>query len=347
MYQYILEGITLSVLCVFGILTNIFAMVYFGKQKLRKQSFYGFMFALSTTDLFFSVTCLCSFSIPALGRCKGYKSDDCYVPYDFWQCLVWLVPISNIFRTGSIYLTVALSIERYLVICRPLLYNSKSWISTKAVVIGIIVFSISLNLTKFFESEWGKEKFLFNQTVYEEEEPSIIETNLVKYISNNTYFLNTSYIQIYIIWCDLIFHGLIPFTLLIVLNVFVLKEMIRYRKRSKGDLIEEQKRFSQVYMAKFNIVVVTLFIVCYSLHFVPVIYRSHNMDLEDELILDHNIINEPEWIWDIISLSRVLEAFNSSVAFTWFLFKHRMIEKFILNSKCFCFSNRKNSSSSR
>ena len=322
MYEYVLEGLILCFLCVFGIFANAFAMLYFGKQKLQKQTFYGFMLTLSTIDLFFNATCLCAFSIPALVDCKGYTNDDCNVSIRFWQSLTWIVPLSNIFRTGSIYFTLALSIERYLVICRPLLYNLKSKIS-KVVRIGFILFSIIFNLPKFLEFEWGKGKYFINETKHEDEDSSIIPTSLIE---------NNLYIQIYSIWFDLIFHGLIPFTALIVLNIFVLKEMQRFEKRVKSDTKEEQKRFSEVYKAKFNLLVVTVFILCYSLHFVPVIYRCYYMIWK----LEHELL-DIKWIWIIISLSRVLESFNSSVAFAWFLFKHLVIENLVLKTKCIYF----------
>ena len=224
MYEYILEGIILCVLCVFGIFANSVAMLYFGKQKIRKVAFYRFMFSLSTIDFFFNLTCLCSFSISELTsqNCKGFTSDDCNVSKVFWQSLVWLIPLSNTFRTGSIYFTLALSIERYLVICRPLLYNSTSWI-TRWIMAGCILFSIIFNFPKFFEYEWGLEKQFINGTLHEEQ--TIIATNLLK---------NNAYVQIYLIWSDLIFHGIIPFMALIILNTFVLMEMMRYERRCKG-----------------------------------------------------------------------------------------------------------------
>ena len=324
MYEYILEGIILCFLCVFGIFANAVAMLYFGKQNLRKVTFYGFMFALSTIDLFFNVTCLCSFSISELTsqNCKGFTSDDCNVSKVFWQSLVWLVPLSNTFRTGSIYFTLALSIERYLVICRPLLYNSTSWI-TRWIMAGCILFPIIFNFTKFFEYEWGLGKQLINGTLHEEQ--TIIATKLLK---------NKAYVQIYLIWCDLIFHGLLPFTALMILNTFVLMEMKRYKKRCRGDSKEEQKRFTEVYIAKFNIVIVILFTACYSVHYVPVVYMCYVMIANDEGdIVNH--FDEPDWFRLMISLSRVLEALNSSVAFAWFLFKHRLIYKLILKTRAF------------
>ena len=330
MYEYLLEGELLSFLCVFGIIANAFGMLYFGKQNLRKQTFYGFMFILSTIDLLFNATCLSAFSIPVLADCKGFESDDCNVSIGFWQCLVWLVPLSSIFRTGSIYFTLALSIERYLVLCRPLLYNSKSWI-TKGVKVGCILFSITFNLPKFFEFEWGTEKNLINGTLEEDDALSLISTSLMK---------NNLYIEIYLFWFDLIFHGLIPFTTLIVLNVFVFKEMKRYKKKVNANTKEGQKRFSEVYMAKFNFVVVIVFILCYSLHYVPVIYRCYMILMPSK---DENYFEEPIWIWVIISLSRVLEAFNSSISFAWFLFKHRLIEKLVIKATCPCFNHQLNS----
>ena len=317
--QYILEGVILLSVGVFGICANVGAIFYFRKQRLQKETFYRLMFALNATDLLFNISCVCVFSIPALSDCKGFMDEECYVSKQFWKCLIWLLPLSNIFRTGNIFFTLALSIERYFAICKPFLFQATNC-TPKFITILIILFSILFNVPKFFEFEWIKETSIINGTTFIQE--GISETNL----RSNWY-----YATIYILWCDLVFHGLIPFISLIILNILVLKEMIifkekikmvtgeaRTRKRTMRRLSEN--RMIQVHMAKFNIFVVLVFIICYSLHFVPTMYMFGMWILGDTN-------EQPLLIWDIIEISRVMEVFNSSVTFVWFLFKYHLIEK--------------------
>ena len=316
--QYLLEGLILSVVCVFGIFTNIAGMLYFGKNCIQKETFYGLMFSLSITDFLFNMLCLCVFSIPALADCKGYTDEDCNVPKMFWQCLVWLVPLSNILRTVIIYLTLALSVERYFVICKPFLYKRKQRI-TRLVILSIILFSVLFNFPKFFEFEWKNEKMWINGT----HDGGISQTNLAT---------NWYYATLYVLGGDLILNGLVPFMSLICLNVLVLKEMIKFKRNIKNETEEARKRVVQVHMARFNFLIVMIFIICYSLHFASATiylwYRSISMD--PKCVIE--LCEEPLWLWEIVQLSRVMEGFNSSATFVWFLFKHRLLEKIYFNS---------------
>ena len=70
----------------------------------------------------------------------------------------------------------------------------------------------------------------------------------------------------------------------------------RTRKRTMRRLSEN--RMIQVHMAKFNIFVVMVFIICYSLLFVPTVYMFGRWILGDSS-------EQPLWIWDIIELSLI------------------------------------------
>lgn len=52
--------------------------------------------------------------------------------------------------TGSIYFTMAITVERYLTVCHPFYKLSHEW-PAKAYIIPIFLFSFLYNIPKFFE----------------------------------------------------------------------------------------------------------------------------------------------------------------------------------------------------
>ncbi len=74
------------------------------------------------------------------------------------QVLTWIFPLVQITLTGSVYVTLALAVERYLSIRersqRP---NVTRAFPCQAVVAAVIIFSVAINLPRFFEMEVVRE----------------------------------------------------------------------------------------------------------------------------------------------------------------------------------------------
>ena len=83
--------------------------------------------------------------------------------------------------------------------------------SARHYIIPIVSFSFLYNSPKFFELETRVTSNAMNQTVY------AIEPTSMR--------VNQYYIQIYCIWMNFVFMGLGPFVMLIVLNLFTLKDL--------------------------------------------------------------------------------------------------------------------------
>ena len=266
--SFILEGVLLSIVGFFGTLGNGAAILYFGKPHRCRQTFYGLMLALAICDLLLIISCFCVFSLPKLADSDPYKSTNLW----YFQIMVWLwvFPIVHICVTGSTYITIAISVERYMVICRPLFYRTHSW-PLQFFIIPIVAFSILYRIPKFFELEWTTRR--------EERNGTNVTFPQIKVTELRT---NPYYFQIYYLWSDFIINGIIPFMLLIVLNVLIFKELRKYRNRStfrkrshlrihqKG---EAQRRQVQMHMAKVSIIIVVIFIICHSIKWVANIYE--------------------------------------------------------------------------
>ncbi|KAL1236785.1 G-protein coupled receptor [Trichinella spiralis] len=73
--------------------------------------------------------------------------------YKMWYSYVkYCYPLSNAAQTGSIYITVSVTFERYLAVVHPNRRKLKCQQSTTTpVIVAVVVFSIIFNFSKFFE----------------------------------------------------------------------------------------------------------------------------------------------------------------------------------------------------
>ena len=133
-------------------------------------------------------------------------------------------------------------------------------------------------------------------------------TNITREIkvANLTKYDKSYYFKIYNVWCDIIFNGIIPFVILIFLNLSILSEMQKYKNKVEGDHREEKKRKHELQMAIVSVIIVAVFIISHTIQFVPSVV---------------------EFIWKITPmielrfLSHVMIVFNSSINFYVFWLK--------------------------
>ena len=243
--------------CTLGCVGNIAGIITFGRPRLLQKNFYDFMFYLSIFDLIYVIVSLFVFVFPHF---SNYYRDNGPLVY----AIPWCIPIGQVSMTGSVYFTMAVTLERYFTVCQPFYMFSRNQHSKK-IASMIILFSIIYNLPKFFESSAQFELCSYNQThagdlqtfVYSSNSCEIEiressknlqnveldehsshnvtngEEDLVdKHISFHRYYLHTSsmrlnslYVQVYAVYMNFIFNGVGPFSLLIVLNILIVKDL--------------------------------------------------------------------------------------------------------------------------
>ena len=159
--------------------------------------------------------------------------------------------------TGSIYFTMVITVERYLTVCHPFYMLSREW-SSRKIVAGISAFAIAYNIPKFLEIGTGytpctlTEEYITqnmtNQLMLSSEtncsgkttqtltnattidnsillnEPVV--SSFTKYhIQPTEMRLNSLYVQVYAVYFNFFVNGVGPFTLLIILNLLILKQL--------------------------------------------------------------------------------------------------------------------------
>ena len=172
-----------------GSLLNIFTIAVLFRSKMRKRVFYNLLLALAFFDTLF----ILPFSLNA------YMSSACLPEYGV-GVFDWLYPVRELSLVGSIYMTVAISMERYLGICHPHLTYSRGAL---VFILPVIFISFAFIFPKLLElkPEWSSERGIF----------------IMGYTEFYAGF-EMSYIYGYHIWTEIIIKTIIPLVFLLFLN---------------------------------------------------------------------------------------------------------------------------------
>ena len=110
------------------------------------------------------------------------------------------IPLYELFYTGSAFMTVLLTLERYLKIV--LTHKSEKWCTDKRILAWIIcasIFSLILNIPYYMAYTWDKNG----------------EAQVTDFGRSSQFFIN------YEIWGYFVFRFLFPWLLLVVLSTLV------------------------------------------------------------------------------------------------------------------------------
>jgi len=296
-----IEGIALLQVGILGIVGNVAAITVFARQHLQKN-FHALMMSLAAFDLLYILASILLFSIPQFS--SNYKQSAFYN-----YILPWVLPLAQVSITGSIYFTMAITVERYVCVCWPFYRVSHTW-PAKMMVIPLVAFSFLYNTPKFFELHTivkGQVMYYENGTSYNAPEYGF-EADPMRH---NPYYYN-----IYCMWLNFFCMGLIPFILLIVLNALTLKELNAIVSGQMTHQIDSNLKKNLI-LAQVSMAIVFSFIVCHSIKWIPNIYEMLQVGRAADVPLDW-----PEWIELVTHISHLMTVFNSSVNFYIYFAKH-------------------------
>ena len=326
-YKYICDGLLVSIIGCLGILSkfqwntfvfdsnclisgNLFSIYVLSKPKLQ-DCFHRLLIALACFDTIYIIIGGINYTFKAF----EVSSDAYSISFPFV-----IYPITNISLCGTIFMTVAISFERFLGICYPLHLppqNRKAWYY----ILPVSLLSIIVNLPKFFEGEivWLEDDTsilmqpdddfeFFNFTRYDDI-PAIRPTDLRK---------NSNYIKYYVTYCRMFFTVIIPFMALLTINLRIIAEVSKLKSKPFGS---QRKLWKEVNMYMVLLSIVVIFICCNTPRTIIDIWEFYH--LEDivncnELYLEERS-NHPfmpeKWIECLTHISHFTAIFNSSINF--------------------------------
>lgn len=112
-----LSGVLLNIVGIVGILGNVLSMVILSRPQMRSSINY-LLIGLARCDTVLIVTSMALFGFRSIYPYTGYMY--IYNYYVYPQIAPYVFPLAMAAQTASIYLTLMVSLERYVAVCHPL-----------------------------------------------------------------------------------------------------------------------------------------------------------------------------------------------------------------------------------
>jgi len=210
LFEFITYGVLLNVIGLFGILGNVISMVILSRPQMKSSINY-LLIGLARCDTVLIVTSILLFGLPVVYPATGHLFNYYFKVYPLIAPVVY--PIAMVSQTVSVYLTLTVTLERFVAVCHPLRARSLcTYGRARAYVVATIAFAVLYNVTRFLEVRVQKCMHTgYNQYVYQVY-PSDLRND-------------RDYISVYIHWMYLLIMYFIPFGSLAVLNAAIYRQV--------------------------------------------------------------------------------------------------------------------------
>lgn len=273
-FEFITNGIMLNVVGVMGIFGNIISMIILSRPQMKSSINY-LLIGLARCDTVLILTSVFLFGLPAIYQ---YTKTELLFTYQFkiYPFLAPVIfPIALIAQTVTVYLTLTVTLERFVAVCHPLQARSLcTYGRARLYVVLIIIFSTLYNLSRFWEVT-VKEQYHtgYNTTVY---------VLMASPLRNNRI-----YISVYIHWLYMIFIYFLPFSCLAVLNAAIYRQ-VRRANQERQRLSRLQKK--EIGLATMLLCVVVVFVLCNILALVTNVLENFYGIIVDQLVKTSNLL---------------------------------------------------------
>nr|CAD7581253.1 unnamed protein product [Timema californicum] len=272
-YQFITNGVLLNVIGVLGILGNIISMIILSRPQMKSSINY-LLIGLARCDTVLILTSLLLFGLPAIFSYTGCLFT--YYVKVYPHLAPVLFPLALIAQTVSVYLTLTVTLERFVAVCHPLQARSLcTYGRARFYVIIIIVFSTLYNLPRFWDIVVLERGFdeNYNTTIY--------------FVQPSPLRLNPTYIKVYIHWLYLVFMYFLPFSCLALFNTAIYRQ-VRRANKERQRLSRLQKK--EIGLATMLMCVVTVFFLCNILALVNNILEAFYDRSVDKLVKTSDLL---------------------------------------------------------
>ncbi|KAK9310692.1 hypothetical protein QLX08_000020 [Tetragonisca angustula] len=260
LFDFIIYGVLVNLVGIFGIFGNAISMIILSRPQMKSSINY-LLIGLARCDTILIVISILIYGLPAIYAYTGLLFDYKFIVYP--KTVRFLYPLSCIAQIATVYLTLTVTLERYIAVCHPLRARSFcTYGRARLAVLIIVIFSFVYNLPKFWEVDYYTEThWKYNVTIY-----CLYAADL-----RNNYL----YVTIYVHWMYFFICYLFPFLALVIFNAAIYQR-VRKANRDLQQLSRHQRR--EIGLATMLLCVVVVFLIC---NILPLASNIHETFLND------------------------------------------------------------------
>ena len=305
-FQFTFDVIFGSVLFFCGLFGNIACLFVLPKIRTQRSA----MILLTGLTAADSLVLLSSLILKILpGLCIKYKNYTCLETV-IYTIVPYVYPVTRMFHTFSVWMVVAVSIDRYIVIANPF---NKSKISTakraQIITIAVACACVVFHFPLFFQQIQSEHSNRNTSLVEKEKYSSQMVDPWHEKLGVNPYFH-----YIYYIGLNWVVVYIIPLCLLLFLNIR-LWTLVKNAKKEHKKLTKSKSSIDNMVITVNVIIVVSLFILCQLPSFICLVLMNPISGLTDLSVLQ------------AVCVAEFLIAFNSSVNFYVYFLCYRKFRK--------------------
>jgi len=245
---------------VLGLVGNTLSFVVMHLEKRNKVARF-LLQSLAFADNLFLVTTVAVQMFSGMGLYLDWQLYEKANPY----LMVYIWPFIHITQLLTVWMTVLVSLNRYIAICMP--FRAHKLCSLKVVRIQVAFlcfFSFFYNIPRFMEYEL---KYNYKNSTTN---PNITFFHSVEGKESDMK-LSPYYTVIYenCLYCLFVFLG--PLVILIIMNVRLINELVRARKRLSQQSIKMPGEEEEQNLTLVMVVIVVIFVICQTPAFVNIL----------------------------------------------------------------------------
>ena len=316
-----------------GVFLNLTAFLVLSISSM-KSNFFNRL--LSILAIFDSIYLLCEIS--EVLRHQYHTSGQTYM------CIYFTYPFRHVFMCSSIFMTIALALERYEALTNPVEYRNRGSTNiTKRLlyyVLPILTFSLLYYIPKFLELNVDEAISCMNDTSTSITpiDKEVVNIESAKYVNcTREYHLIPTELRInhhYVLWyinvSNIIITAITPVVALGLLNFRIHASLTIFIKKRPSAGNETRNHDNDVKRTFIQFSIVTIFIVCHTLRILLNIDQLLNLNWFKEMLDKGCLSADRLWFRIVAPISQTLIIINASGNFFIYSFFDRTFQN-VLN----------------